>query len=61
MTHQCHCCGREFARHEMHDLRVMRPLSRECIAKLRAMPRTIRSGPKRELSWMVRTAIGGGR
>ena len=58
----CHCgCTRSFPRAEMHDLNVMRPLSRECIAKLRAMPRTIRSGPQRELPKMVRTMIGGGR
>jgi len=61
MTHQCHCCGRNFARHEMHDLNVLKPLSKVCIAKLRAMPRTIRSGPQRELPKMVRTMIGGGR
>lgn len=58
---KCHCCNREFPRAEMHDVNVLKPLSKACIAKLRAMPRTIRSGPVRELSWMVRTAIGGGR
>ena len=58
---KCHCCNQDFPVSEIHDTRCKKRLSKVCIAKLRAMPRTIRSGPVRELSWMVRTAIGGGR
>jgi len=58
----CTCgCAREYPESKIHDMGVKKKLSKLCIAKLRAMPRTIRSGPQRELPKMVRTMIGGGR
>lgn len=41
----CRCCGRLFPDSQIHDLKVKRPISRECLARLRAMPNVRRQKP----------------
>jgi len=54
----CTCgCAREYPASEIHDTRVIKPLSKACIKRLRAEPRVPHSGPKRELPWMERMGV----
>jgi len=56
----CTCgCARHYRESEIHDVRVIKPLSKVCIERLRAEPRVPHSGPKRRLPWGQR--MGGMR
>ena len=56
----CTCgCSREYPSTEIHDMRVIKRLSKACIARMRAEPRVPHSGPKRQLPWGQR--MGGMR
>lgn len=53
----CTCgCAREYPATEIHDTRVLRPLSKACIKRLRAEPR-YPVGGKRQLPWMERMGV----
>ena len=55
MTHLCHCgCTRSFPASQMHDLRVMHPVSIKCLARRRATPQVPTWGPLTVLAPMER-------
>jgi len=58
----CTCgCNRKFHRAQMHDLRVMRPVSRECHKRRLARPVSTMSGPVTRLPYEIRTMLRGKR
>lgn len=58
MTIKCTCgCSRHYHESEIHDMRVIKRLSKACIKRLRAEPRVPHSGPKRQLPWSERMGV----
>lgn len=58
MTIKCTCgCSRHYPESEIHDMRVIKRLSKACITRLRAEPRVPHSWPKRRLPWMERMGV----
>lgn len=55
MTHLCQCgCGRTFPTSQMHDLRVLHPVSTQCLARRRAAPQVPTWGPLTEIAPIAR-------
>jgi hypothetical protein len=58
----CTCgCNRKFQRAQMHDLRVMRPVSRECHKRRLARPVSTMSGRVTDLPYAVKSMLRGER
>lgn len=58
----CTCgCKREFPRDQFYDLRVLKPVSRECHKRRLARPVSTMSGPVTRLPYEIRTMLRGER
>ena len=58
----CTCgCNQSFNRAQMHDLRVMRPVSRECHKRRLARPVSTMSGRVTDLPYAVKSMLRGHR
>lgn len=58
----CTCgCKREFPRDQFYDLRVMKPMSKECRKRILARPVSTMSGRVTDLPYAVKSMLRGQR